>query len=177
MKVGRMKNIHYSLFIVLFLVACGHQAPQTPSQRKGQVPQVDSTALALLQLNQQLAEAADRELTSLAQAQDSTFALYEAGTWMHIVSKGDETTSTPQPNEEWTIHMRVYDLAMNLLVDSEATYRIGKKELPQAVEDNIGELHHGAQARLLAPWYTAFGLRGAEHVPPYENVIIDIELR
>ena len=56
-------------------------------------------------------------------------------------------------------------------------YRIGKKELPQAVEENIGELHHGAQARLLAPWYTAFGLRGTDRIPPYENVIIDIELR
>ena len=163
--------------LVVMFVACGHQAPQTPSQRKGQVPQVDSAQLALLQLNQQLAEAADRELTSLAQAQDSAFALYEAGTWMHIISHGDETTPSPQPNEEWTIRMRVYDLQMHLLVDSEASYRIGKKELPQAVEENIGELHHGAQARLLAPWYTAFGLRGTDHIPPYENVIIDIELR
>lgn len=166
------------VFLLLAVMAgCGHQAPQTPSQRKGQAPQVDSAALALLQLNQQLAEAADRELTLLAQQQDSAFALYEAGTWMHIVSLGDETTPTPQSNEEWTIRLRVYDLQMHLLVDSEASYRIGKKELPQAVEENIGELHHGAQARLLAPWYTAFGLRGTDHIPPYENVIIDIELR
>lgn len=158
-------------------VSCGHQAPQTPSQRKGLAPQVDSAQLALLQLNQQLAEAADRELTALAQKQDSAFALYEAGTWVHISSLGDTTTPTPQANEEWIIRMCVYDLTMHLLVDSEAGYRIGKRELPQAVEENIGELHHGAQARLLAPWYTAFGLRGTEHVPPYENVIIDIELR
>ena len=172
-----MKNICYSLFITLCLVACTHQAPQTPSQRKGRAPQVDSAQLALLQLNQQLAEAADRELTALAQQQDSAFALYDAGTWMHISCLGDETSQTPQANEEWTIRMRIYDLKMHLLEDSEASYRIGKKELPQAVEENIGDLHHGAQARLLAPWYTAFGLRGSEHIPPYENVIIDLELR
>ena len=163
--------------MAVMFVGCGHQAPQTPSQRKGQGPQVDSAALALLQLNQQLAEAADRELTALAQEQDSAFALYEAGTWMRIMNKGDETTPTPQANEEWTIRMRVYDLKMQLLEDSEASYCIGKKELPQAVEENIGEMHHGAQARLLAPWYTAFGLRGTDRIPPYENVIIDIELR
>ena len=175
MKVER-SIVVFVLMVVMF-VGCGHQAPQMPSQRKGQEPQVDSAALALLQLNQQLAETADRELTALAQEQDSAFALYEAGTWMRIMSKGDETTPTPQANEEWTIRMRVYDLKMQLLEDSEASYRIGKKELPQAVEENIGELHHGAQARLLAPWYTAFGLRGTDRIPPYENVIIDIELR
>ena len=107
---------------VLF-AGCGHQAPQRPSQRKGQGPQVDSAALALLQLNQQLAETADRELTALAQEQDSAFALYEAGTWMRIMNKGDETTPTPQANEEWTIRMCVYDLKMQLLEDSEASYR------------------------------------------------------
>ena len=82
LKVER-SIVVFVLMAVLF-AGCGHQAPQRPSQRKGQEPQVDSAALALLQLNQQLAETADRELTALAQEQDSAFALYEAGTWMRI---------------------------------------------------------------------------------------------
>jgi len=62
-------------------------------------------------------------------------------------------------------------------MDAEGTYRIGEHELPQGVDANIGELHRGGKARMLVPWYAAYGISGTETVPPYENVIIDIELK
>ena len=55
--------------------------------------------------------------------------------------------------------------------------RLGKNELPMAVEWNMDELHPGGMARMYAPWYTAFGQQGTAHIPPYENVMIEIELR
>lgn len=167
----------YILLLSVLLTACSQTSPQRPSRRIGQAPQADSTQLALLELNQQLALVADQQLTQLAQAQEETYALYDANTWMHVYTRGDESTPSPQANEEWTVHMLVYDLSENLLVDSEASYCIGKQELPRAVEMNMSELHHGAKARLLAPWYAAFGLRGTSQIPPYENVIIEIEIR
>ena len=133
--------------------------------------------MALLELNQQLAASADKLLTQKVQTLSQSYALYDSSVWMYIIDRGDEATATPKEGEEWTVHMRVYNLDEQLLVDSEATYRIGKYELPQAVDGVMAELHHGAQARLYAPWYTAFGMQGTVQVPPYENVIIDIELR
>ena len=90
---------------------------------------------------------------------------------------GDTDSPSPAPNEEWTVHMCVYSLSGQLLTDSEATYRIGMQELPPAVDANIGEWHRGARVRMYVPWYSAFGLRGTETIPPYENVIIETELK
>ena len=165
------------LAALLLLTACGQTGPQRPSQRKSERPQADSAALALLELNQQLARAADKQLADFAQAQDEPYALYEADTWMTIIDRGDETSAAPRANEEWTVHMQTYDLSGHMLLDSEGSYRIGRQELPLAVDANIGELHRGGKARLLAPWYAAYGLQGTAEIPPYENVIIEIELK
>ena len=165
------------ILCVVLMAGCNRVAPQRPTQRSGAAPQVDSTQLAVLELNQQMALAADKELTRFVQEQEETYALYESHTWMTVLSRGDESSACPAENEEWTVHMRVYNLEKTLLVDSEAAYRIGKNELPLAVEANITELHHGAQVRLIAPWYAAFGMQGTAQVPPYENVIIEMELR
>lgn len=165
------------LGLAVLLAACTHQAPQRPSQRKSEAPQADSAQLALMALNQQLALAADQQLTQIVQAQEAPYALYDNNVWMTILDRGDEATPAPAEDEQWTVAMRIYDLNERLLVDSEGTYRIGKCELPQGVDAIIGELHRGAQARLYVPWYAAYGISGTEQIPPYENVIIDIELK
>lgn len=175
--IAKGKRIGWLLLATVLLAACSQPDPQRPSRRMGEEPKKDTVQLALLEMNQQLALAADKQLTQFAQAQDEAFALYDSNTWIHIYTPGDTSTPGPKNDEEWTVHMRVYDLEEHLLVDSEASYRIGKNELPQAVELNIGELHHGTKARLLVPWYGAFGMKGTAQVPPYENVIIDIEIR
>ena len=172
-----MKGERYIVILAVVLAGCVQQGPQRPSQRMGQSPDPDSAALALLELNQQLAQAADEELYHIVQSLDEPYALYDSNVWMHIVEKGDEDSPTPRANEQWVIHMRVYNLDGKLLEDSEGTYRILRRELPPGVDVNVLDLHHGAKARLYAPWYAAYGLQGTAQIPPYENVIIDIELK
>lgn len=177
--MARVKS--HSVWVLGLLVglfaACGHQAPQRPSQRKSEAPKADSAQLALMAMNQQLALAADQQLAQIAQGQPQPYALYENKVWMTILDRGDETEPTPAADEQWTVAMRIYDLKERQLVDSEGSYRIGKCELPQGVDANIGELHRGGKARLYVPWYAAYGISGTEQIPPYENVIIDIELK
>ena len=172
-----LRAIRVIIACCALLAACSHQAPQRPSQRKGEALQADSAQLALLELNRQMALAADQQLAQLVQTQDATYALYENQVWMTIITRGDEDEPTPAEGEEWRIAMQIYDLKERLLMDAEGTYRIGKRELPQGVETNISELHRGGKARLLVPWYAAYGISGTEAIPPYENVIIDIELK
>jgi hypothetical protein len=74
--------------------------------------------------------------------------------------------------------MTVYTLeTKQLLVDIIREFRIGKSELPPAIDNNISEFRKGSQARMLVPWYGAFGMQGTKEVPPYENVIINIEIK
>ena len=161
--------------LALLLYSCGGVAPQRPSQRKGQTPEADSTQLAIMEMNLQLAKAADRAVLEAAQAQEESYALYEGSAWMHIYSKGDETQRLAHKGTVCTLYMRIYTLDGRQLEDSEGTYTIGKYELPTCIEQNIRELRPGAHVRLFAPFYTAFGAQGTAHIPPYENVMIDME--
>jgi hypothetical protein len=171
------KQISIFVFILVLLCGCGGQGPQRPSQRKGETPQHDSTQLALLQLNKDLAESADKQLLQLVQTQDESYALYEGGAWITILDRGDTDSPTPQRGEEWVIHMQVYDLNGKRLKDSEGTYTIGKQELPIAIEFSIREWHRGCRIRMFVPWYSAFGMQGTNDIPPYENVMIELELK
>ena len=163
--------------MALVMAGCNAQAPQRPSQRLGQAPQADSAQLALLALNQQLTETADETLHRLAQAQEEPYALYENGTWAFLRDTGDATLGFPHEGEECTVHMRIFSLDGRLYSDIEQTAHAGKYELPAAVDANLGEWNHGTKAKLLAPWYAAFGIKGTDEIPPYENVIIELELK
>lgn len=161
----------------LLMSGCGGKGPQIPSQRKGEAPKDDSSALAVMEMNLRLACAADDQLRQLATAQEESYALYDAGTWIHIIDRGKESIPSPGPNDTCELHMRVYSLNGRLLLDTEGTFSRRKNEIPAGVDWNLGELHPGGKARLYVPWYMAYGLQGTDYIPPYENVIIDIELR
>lgn len=173
----RCARVLIAVLACLALAGCAGNGPQRPSQRKGQTPEPDSTEMALLELNMQLAKTADEQLLRLAQAQEEPYALYEGNIWMHISDRGDTDGPTPKRDEEWLVHMRIHNLDGKLLQDTEGTYRIGKYELPPAIDNCLRDMHHGGRARLYAPWYAAFGIKGTDAVPPYENIIIDIELK
>ena len=172
----RGRQIGILILAMTLLCGCGGKGPQRPSQRKGEKPQEDTTQLALMEMTLRMAEAADQEVERVALAQEEPYALYEAHAWIHIFENGLTDEPTLQPGKPYTLHMRVYTLDEKLLTDNKGTYTIGKNELPHAVDENLREMHPGAKMRLLAPWYTAFGQQGTEHVPPFENVIIDLEI-
>jgi len=168
--------IGVGVLMAVMLTACAHQAPQRPSARKGVEPKPDSAQLALMELNMRLAQAADEELVRYVQSSGWAFALYENHTWMCVRDMGDETLPLILRGEEHIVQMEVYDLNGKRLADIQRQYRIGKMELPPAVDECIVYLHPQAQARLAAPWYMAFGAGGGNGVPPYTNVLIDLKI-
>lgn len=165
----------FLIVAAVVLAGCSQTAPQRPSQRKSEAPKPDSTQLALLAFNQQLTEAADAQLAHIAREDSLPFALYEHGTWAAITIPGEGETVLPK--EECTLHIRVYSLSGTLYTDSHQTARIGAQTLPAAIEENITEWRHGAQVVLLAPWYAAYGIQGTEHIPPYENIRIELTIQ
>lgn len=72
--------------------------------------------------------------------------------------------------------MVVKDLQGNLLLDEQKEYRLGHCELPEAVENTLNYQLSTINFKVLAPYYVAFGSQGTDAIPPYTNVIIEIEL-
>lgn len=173
-----MRRVIVILIAVLFMLSgCGgHKGPQRPSRRMGEAPQADSAQIALMELNMQMAQNADRELQAIAQSNEGKYTLYEQGAWVHIIQHGDVYSEPIHDGEECVLHMRVSSLNGTLYYDLHNSYRIGQNELPAAVRQNIREWHHGSRMQILVPWYSAYGLSGTEVVPPYENVIIELEI-
>ncbi len=175
-----MRKQHFIVITVLLsllVISCGKQGPQRPSRWLGKEPELDSTEMALLELNRQMALAADEQLLQLAQLQEEPYALYDGGIWVHQIDGGDTDSPAIQFGELCTIRIRTYNLDGRMLTDTEQTYPIGKFEMPMGVERNIREWHHGARLRMYAPWYSAYGMKGTDHIAPYENVILEIDIR
>jgi len=171
------------VFIVLLagmMVGCnGPTGPQRPSQIKGgerREARGENESLALLELNQQLCASADESLRSIVQQEEQPYALYEGGVWATIIERGDIERGAPKLGEECTVHMRVRSLEGMLYSDEETTATVGKYVWPTAVDRNITEWNHGAKIQLYAPWYVAYGVAGKDPIPPYENVIIELEI-
>lgn len=166
-----------TVLVCCLLVACGRTAPQRPSQRSGEAPAEDSAALALLELNQRLVLEADREVSAYVAHESEAYALLEyANAWFCVFDHGDTDGAAPQDNEAWTLRIRTHDLGGNLLLDEHRDYRFSRSELPIAVDVLQPELRHGERLRIVAPWYSAYGMHGNATVPPYTSVVLDVEV-
>ncbi len=166
-----------AVLVCSLLVACGKTAPQRPSQRSGEKPAEDSTVIALMELNRRLAEAADREVLTFVEQQDGTYAILEyANAWYCILDRGDTDGAAPKNDEDWSLHIRTHDLDGRLLLDEHRTYRFSRSELPIAVDVMQPELRHGERLRMVAPWYSAYGMHGNDAVPPYTSVVLDVAI-
>ncbi len=162
------------------MMGCRQQGAQRPSTRINgtrKAPEPDSTHLALMELNQQLALTADNELRQIIKEQKENYALYNNGTWVLIVDPGQTSMPMLKADEECLLKMRISSLTGRLYQDREETIKIGKADLPIAIGANIYEWHRGVKVHMYAPWYAAYGVIGKDSIPPYENVIIDLELK
>ena len=77
------------LALILLLPACGKTKPQSPSNRRGETQQ-DTAAMALVLMNQRLAEQADKEVLEYVRLQDAPqYALANAGYWTRRLMRTD----------------------------------------------------------------------------------------
>lgn len=181
MKASRNSGLVCFLWVCMLLSAggCGGRGPQRPSQRSGTKPEADSAALALMEMNQRMAIAADEEVLRYVQGREDgeRFAQMPfSNAWVRVQEKGDEQSAGPKKDETWRLHIKTYSLKGQLLLDTEQEYRIGRNELPMCIEMNISEWHRGARLVIVAPWYAAYGMMGTEDVPAYENVLLEISI-
>lgn len=137
-----------------------------------------------MEVNKRLANEADKTLLhmadSLHEATGTEFAQLSSGGWK---SRRDSLSrekslyaETPQLKEKWRVRFKTLRLDGSLISDTEGIYAIKTFDLPLAIEDALDDMYPGETALVLAPWYTAYGIHGNEHVPGYENVMFEVTL-
>ncbi len=174
-----LSTINYQLSTIALLVAmtaCSI-APQRPSQRSGQATEPDSVTLAMVELNQQLAEAADRELINYIRNHAGRWFEQEDGSWC-------EPDTIPlnyaySPERPIALHLITRDLNDKMLSDVQGHYQLGKCQLPMAVENFITLNYQRSTInfKVLAPYYAAYGSQGTEQIPPFTNVLIEVKVQ
>ena len=171
-----MRRILCYILLMLAFAAChrGPVGPQRPANREGQSRR-DSDLITMLQVNERMAEEADREVLNYVLADSLTYAQCQQGAWV------TRTTSMPdheQPKmgEPVQLEMLIKTLDGQLLRDVAGEFTIGKGELPLGIEYAIRELRRDESGIILAPWHAAFGVDGDENIGPYTNVRIELTI-
>ncbi len=177
MKLLSTFNFQLStIALILAFAGCTPQAPQRPSQRSGQTSPSDSITLAMVELHQRLADAADIELNRYIKEHPGQWFSQDDGSWwMRLQVTGDRQQVT---GDKLQIRLITRDLEGKLLSDVEGEYELGKCQLPEAVESVI-TLNFKLSTfnfKVLAPWYVAYGSQGNDAIPGYQNVIIEVYL-
>lgn len=159
--------------IMLLLAACHKTAPQQPRRLSDQ-PKVDTEMLALMDLNEQMASAGDREVVEWVKARPEQWTKLDGGAW--YLRQSRQTSVSRQEGDKITVWMQVRTLDGQLICDVHSDYLLGKCELPPAVDEAIQETGW-SRLQMVCPWYTAFGPHGNDQVDGYENVCIDVEIK
>ena len=164
--------------LAIALSACSPQAPQRPSQRSGQQPEPDSATLAMVELHQRLADAADAELNNYIRNHPGQWFAQEDGSWYSPSPSGDNQSNSAAVAQRSGLifHLRLVtrDLDGNLLSDVQGEYELGKCQLPSSVESTLHSTLSTLNYIVLAPWYVAYGSQGNEFIDGYQNVTIEV---
>lgn len=174
--------------VILLTASCHKTAPQRPT-RLHETKKADTTLVAMMTMNERMADAADRKVLSHIRAlcteqgvtQEEQWTRLDGGAWLRRISAEEaaeyEDQTAVQKDEKWLVHLSISNLDGEKLSDRDIEATIGRQELPPAVEEVIQDMHMGQTRVVIAPWYAAYGPIGDTAIRGYENVQIEICVR
>jgi len=163
-----MRKVSAVLVMVVALVACQKPQPQRPLFR-GEIA-VDTTAVQLITLNQQMAEQADVRLANIV---GEDYVRMDENYWVRgLYERTDEATLHEE--EYIDLNAEFYTLTGELLTTHQASVPVGKVDEIQAIVQLLPQMQRGQCVTILSPWYMAFGSTGNAEVPPYENIRVEL---
>lgn len=168
-----MKRLIIISCCLTMLMACNQKnvKPQTPAN----APEIDTVAQNLLYTNQMLVQQANLELSQYVKNSGLEYALHDKGFWYRRLVRTDEEQLQPEMTAD--IHYTVSLIDSTLCMDISCQIRVGKKEVPPAIDHSLQFMHRGEKYEILAPWYCAYGQKGENNVPAYTNVRIILEVQ
>ena len=157
---------------LLVMVGCTQQ-PQ-PVRRLSEKQEPDSALMAQMAFNMQMASAADKACSEWVKNDSTTYVLDEFGFW--YTKTTNLYTHTLQAGETVTIHLQIAELNGRRLADIKDMFTVGSDDLPIAINRSLKQMSKGEQMRIVAPWYTAYGIEGTALIKPYSNIIITLTI-
>ena len=167
--MNAVRHLAVCLSLLLLLTACPSPQPQTLTYKNGETEQQEEQMAMLLQLNQHMAEEADRQLSRFVNA---GYVQMENGCWVCGLKNVDEPLRNGDKTDVW---IRVYLLDGTLVEDIHRTMTVGQEQTTQAVADLLPEMPRNGKVSMLVPWYIGYGTVGSEHIPPYTNMRMEIQ--
>lgn len=132
--------------------------------------EVDSTLLAQMQFNMRMSDAADKACQMAIENDSLRYAQDDYGFWYaKIVARDGELL---QQGQEVNLHIQLSELDGTLLADTKSCFTVGAGDLPLAITRALKIMNKGEQMRIVAPWYTAYGVEGTKLIEPYTNLLI-----
>lgn len=169
-----LKKINWCILlsVVCILISCG-QKPQAVRHLSDK-NDVDSVTMAQLHLNMRLADAADRACEAFVQADSNRYAMDDFGFWYSKTVKG--SADTVQKGQEVMLHLQVSEVEGETLIDTKKLFTVGSGDLPVSMNRALSMMCVGDEMRIVAPWYTAYGVEGTNIIKPYSNLFIIINI-
>jgi len=53
---------------------------------------------------------------------------------------------------------------------------VGRGQVLKGLDEGVSMMHVGEKARLVLPYTLAYGAKGYENIPPYTNLVFDVDL-
>lgn len=172
-----IRYIHKVIYIALVLITIlfvGCQKQPQKARHLNESQEVDSTMLAQMQFNAQMADAADKHCSDFIQADSIEYAMADYGFWYTKTVKG--VGDTIQQGQEVSMHIQISEVGGELISDVKHHHIVGSGELPIAITHSLKMMCLGEQMRIVAPWYTAYGVEGTSIIKPYSNLLIIITI-
>ena len=167
-----MRNNILILLVFAALIGCQKTKPQMPN--KLHATKEDSAAVALVMMNQRLAEQTDKELLEYVKQHDpETFVAGVQGYWYKKIVKTDAHVIKEDMSPD--VRLIISTLDGKMLIDSRQIVNFSDNDLIVPIRDVLLMMRIGEQAEVLIPWYAAYGTTGNQFVPPYANIKVVIE--
>ena len=172
----RLLGIGYRLLVMgyglLVMVGCTQQ-PQ-PVRRLSEKQEPDSALMAQMAFNMQMASAADKACSNWVKNDSTTYALDEFGFWYSKTI--NLYADSLQAGDAASIHLQMAELNGQMLADIDDIFTVGSGDLPVAINRSLKQMGRGEQMRIVAPWYTAYGIEGTQLIKPYTNLVITLTI-
>ena len=165
------------LAMSISLIGC-HRKEQEPQKvRHLHTPQkVDTIAMAKLQFNRQMTEAADQACNAFVEKDLYKYTKHIDGFWY---TKTITKNSKPvQKGQELLLNLQINELNGETILETKDFHHVvGNGDLPRAITRSLHTMNIGEEMRIIAPWYTAYGVNGTNIVQPYSNLLITLTIQ
>ena len=162
----------FCCMLSLIMIACNKPAPQLPANK---VVHVDSMALALTKINNQVIEYEDSVIN--AYVADSFPEMKKSGQGFWYWNMSNTKGHLLKENDACRVSVTIYDLDGVLCDKQDMKIKIGKNQIFKGLDDGLRLLVRGDNAWFVFPWYLAYGLKGnGDKVPPYTSLKVYVKV-